>query len=536
MIENQAAFEALTAPVRTIGAHLSVHDGSTLTHTFTGADALKSFTVDRAGAGRFFGFGFCQRLNFKLVDVARALEISAGNQVDVAYYAGGSSVSPYPSFYVSEVHRDENTNGLSITAYDAVKGAEEQTVGELAISAPYTLLQFAASCAQALGLSLDVDRAEVEAWDIEYPEGANFGGGETLREALDDIAEATQTVYYANAAGALAFVRISPDAEAVLNIGRADYMKASAKTNRRLAAIMSTTELGDNVVADTGQEGTTAYLRDNAFLSLREDLGELLEGFIEQVGGLTVGQYSMDWRGNYLLELGDCFTFTTKDGEELQSFFLDDKATYNGGYRQSSGWEYEDEDETEGNASNLGDRLRQTFARVDKANRQIDLLASEQTAQGEQLAALQINTGSISATVSSLQSATNAALQGQASDIAQLRQTVAASMTSEAVDLRITQALEGGVSSVTTETGFTFNADGLSISRSGSEMQTTVNEDGLRISRSGEEVLRADNEGVKAEDLHATTYLIIGENSRFEDFTDGGTPKTGCFWIGATSA
>ena len=67
-------------------------------------------------------------------------------------------------------------------------------------------------------------------------------------------------------------------------------------------------------------------------------------------------------------------------------------------------------------------------------------------------------------------------------------------------------------------------------------MQTTVNEDGLRISRSGEEVLRADNEGVKAEDLHATTYLIIGQNSRFEDYEKDGQPRTGCFWVGSTNA
>ena len=39
----------------------------------------------------------------------------------------------------------------------------------------------------------------------------------------------------------------------------------------------------------------------------------------------------------------------------------------------------------------------------------------------------------------------------------------------------------------------------------------------------------ADNLGVKAEDLHATTYLIIGNNSRLEDYN---TNRTGCFWIG----
>ena len=51
----------------------------------------------------------------------------------------------------------------------------------------------------------------------------------------------------------------------------------------------------------------------------------------------------------------------------------------------------------------------------------------------------------------------------------------------------------------------------------------------MTVHRGNEEVLTANNEGVKAEDLHATTYLIIGNNSRFEDFKND---RSACFWIG----
>ena len=63
-------------------------------------------------------------------------------------------------------------------------------------------------------------------------------------------------------------------------------------------------------------------------------------------------------------------------------------------------------------------------------------------------------------------------------------------------------------------------------------MKTTITEDGMTVYRNDEAVLTADNQGVKAEDLHATTYLIIGANSRFEDY---GTNRTGCVWIGGNS-
>ena len=536
MIDNTAAQAELNKQVRTIKAKVELYNGSTLLNTFMDSDHIKEFSVKRAGVGRFFGYGVCGKLSLKLIDVSRALNVAAGNSCKVYYGASNDFLSPYSAFTVTEVNRDENTNELSITAYDALYDAGAHTVSELQLTDGYTIAEFATACASLLGLGVAIDSAASDVFATSYPTGANFGGNETIREALDDAAEATQTIYFINASNALTFKRLDKSGAPAIAITKEGYYTLSAKTNRRLTGICSATELGDNVTAELSESGTIEYLRDNAFLSLREDVASLLDNALAAVGGLTIGQFTAKWRGNYLLEIGDKVTFTTKDGKTLTSYILDDTASYDGAYSQATSWQYDDTEQTESNPTNLGDKLNQTFARVDKANRQIDILASEQTAQGEQIAALQINTGSISATVSSLQSATDAALQGQASDIAQLRETVAASMTSEDVELRITQALEDGVSSVTTETGFKFNSDGLSISRSGSEMETLVNEDGLRISRSGDEVLRADNEGVKAEDLHATTYLIIGENSRFEDFTDGGTPKTGCFWIGATSA
>lgn len=86
----------------------------------------------------------------------------------------------------------------------------------------------------------------------------------------------------------------------------------------------------------------------------------------------------------------------------------------------------------------------------------------------------------------------------------------------------------GDIDSVTTSTGFTFDADGLKVEKSGSEMSTQITEDGMKVYRNDEEMLTANNQGVNAVNLHATTYLIVGYNSRFEDMGN----RTGCFWIG----
>ena len=102
-------------------------------------------------------------------------------------------------------------------------------------------------------------------------------------------------------------------------------------------------------------------------------------------------------------------------------------------------------------------------------------------------------------------------------------------MTAEELKLEIKKEIDNGVSKVETTTGFTFNEEGLTVNKSGSEIKTLITEDGMTVYKNNEAVLRANNTGVDAMNLRATTYLIIGNNSRFEDYD---TNRTGCFFIG----
>ena len=63
-------------------------------------------------------------------------------------------------------------------------------------------------------------------------------------------------------------------------------------------------------------------------------------------------------------------------------------------------------------------------------------------------------------------------------------------------------------------------------------MSTIIDEDGMDVKYNDEERLIANSEGVDAYNLHARTYLIVGANSRFEDYDKDGEAQTGCFWIG----
>ena len=543
MINDSTALSQLNSDVRQITARVYVYEGaSTRKYTFKASDNLQGFTVERIGQGKFFGYGICQKVNVKVRDLNRQFTITTDNELlpvwDVRVGGNNQSLFRYPRFKVSEVHRDENTNALSITAYDALYGATKRTVSELTLAAPYTIKDFIQACAQLLGLNgyTTIGIGEDETcFDTSYPEGANFEGTETIREALDAAAEATQTIYYINESRKLCFKRLSVSGAPVFTINKDIYFTLSSKTNKRLGTIVSATELGDNLSASTTESGSTQFVRNNPFWDNREDRATLLDNALAAVGGLTLNQFESDWRGNYLLEIGDKIALITKDGSQAFSFVLDDTITYIGGLQEQTRWSYENEEnENDINSapSNLGDSIKQTYAKVDKVNKEIEIVASQADENTDAIAALRINVNSINATVQNQQQQINESVDSLNSDIDSLTTEIAsARLESQQAILEFRQEIEqDGIDKVTTSTGFTFNEEGMTVEKSGREMKTTITEDGMTVYRSGESVLQANNEGVKAKNLHANTYLIIGNNSRFEDYKYN---RTGCFWIGS---
>ena len=484
----------INAPARQIRARVELYNGSTLTQIFSYADALKEFTIERVGdESKFVGFGVCQKLVVKLIDINRQIEITDANTLEVAFGVESDYIYTLPFFKVAEVQRDETTNELSITAYDAINSASVHYVAELTLpEGERTIRDYAVACANLLGVPFKLEGVQDNAFDLVCVPYANFEGTESVRDALNAIAEATQTIYFINSNWELVFKRLDIDGSAALTIDKEKYFTLESRTNRRLAAICSATELGDNVTATMAQSGTTQYIRDNPFWELRDDVGELVENALAIVGGLTINQFDCAWRGNFLLEIGDKIDLVTKDGETVTAYVLNDTLSYNGFFAGQTQWSYTNNDEeTASNPSTLGEALKQTFARVDKVNKQIDLVVSERENDKEQLTQIQ--------------------------------------QTTDEVNIFVKQIEENGVDKVVTGAGYKFDADGLTVSKEGSEMSTQITEDGMTVYRDNTEVLTADNKGVKAANLHATTYLIIGKNSRFEDYKGS---RTACFWIG----
>ena len=531
---KQNIVDSVNASVRHIKGRVELYKGSTLVQIFSASDHLKSFKVEKIGEeGKFFGFGVTQKLTVSLIDKDRALNITQDHSLEVAFGADSDYVYSTPIFMVETVERDENTNELTITAYDGLYKMPKHTVSELQIRAPYSIKEFAIACATLIGYALILPEDETM-FNTVYEEGGNFEGTETIREVLNDIAEVTQTVFYIDRDWNVIFRELDRNGQADLTIPKDKYFTLKADAPTTIAGIAHVTELGDNVEAVVLEEdaGRTVvqYVRENPFWEMHEDLGPLLQWIADRISGFTMNGFELSWRGNYLVEIGDKIDIECKDGSYLTTYVLNDAIHFDGGMKQSHHWHYESREmETENNPANLGEALNKTFAKVDKANKRIEMVASETTANSEAISAIQINTDNINASVKQLEEVTTNAFDGINEELATLTNKVEATMTAEDVRIEISSVLENGVNKVETTTGFTFNEEGLTVSKSGSDITTTITEDGMTVYREDEAVLVADNEGVKAEDLHATTYLIIGTHSRFEDYGDD---RTGCFWLG----
>lgn len=617
----------LGLPARRIDARVELYYCSTLQNddynrilldTYTNEDALQEFKVERmADDGKFFGFGVCQKLTVKLRDKDRQINIEKGQVLEVSYGVEDSYTYPCPLFQVEEVSRDEANNNLTITAYDFLYKAGEHRVDELGSIAPYTIRSFVMQCASILNLPVKFTTDE-PAFDLSFPNGANFDGSETLREALNAVADATQTIFFVDWDWRLTFKRIDTT-NPVIHVDKTKYFELKNKSDRTLTTLWHVTELGDNLRATTGAPGVEQFIRNNPFWDMREDVDTLLTEALDKVAGMTISQFDISWRGNFALEIGDRFSIEAKDGSILYGHVLNDTLIYNGGLREQTFWNYTEHNaETASNPVNLGEALKQTFAKVDKANKEITLFVSETTKSlddmsetieekaaeikmttdaitqrveateksisdtneyisekiaeinlttdgitqrveqtektvGEtstQVGELEVRADGIAAEVSSTKETLGSEIDDANSTIEDLKKSlgesvdnineslvtlstqVSASMSSEEIRFAIETALSDGVNSVSTTTGYTFDNEGLTIAKTGSEMTTQITEDGMTVYRGAEGVLVANNEGVHAEDLRATTYLIIGDRSRFENFERNGSIRTGCFWIG----
>lgn len=194
---------------------------------------------------------------------------------------------------------------------------------------------------------------------------------------------------------------------------------------------------------------------------------------------------------------------------------------------------------------------RRVQSRIDQAEGIIKQLVEETTENSKKITKHEQDIDKITNTVSTNTTNINNNYQeiinklgdkAQKDDVISLENKVETIQNDTEYAIKVSEDIQvNGVSKVKTETGYTFDNDGLKIEKTNAKTKSKLNEAGLEINdatgSSEESLLFAGYDEkigetiVKSKNMTVEKYLTVGTYSRIEDYEEG----TGVFWIGGNS-
>lgn len=288
----------------------------------------------------------------------------------------------------------------------------------------------------------------------------------------------------------------------------------------------------ENDIGAVVGEGTNLYVVEDNFLVYGkgpEALSEICTRLYNKISGIYYRPFNAVLQGNPCIEVGDDLVIHTKN-MDVQSYVLE--RTIKGIQSLKDTFDAKGVYEYEYKGNSIQKEIRRLKGKSNVLERTVEetketITDVENGLQAEIVQNTQTISQTISETNKKLEDETNALKSSQSSIEQRLDQVT---IDFKEKTTRIDE--QGQEIEDLKKTSYKFGTEDLTIEKSGSDLKTRINEDGMRVYKGEEEVLRANNAGVDARNLHATTYLIVGKNSRFEDYDNG--KRTGCFWIGGS--
>lgn len=411
--------------------------------------------------------------------------------------AGGESATrDFGTFIVKDAEYSDDYNSIKLTCYDLMLYAMTPYKPFIDFTQGETLGEYLADIAERLSIPY-TDKTFTNSTVLV--DGEKYDQQYTFRDVLTEIAQmAGGTIAIKNDALEVLYpadtgLTITPDNLKSITIGK-QYGAVNS-------VVLARTPQEDNLYkTEDGAEDIIEIKIDNNQIadSHRDDF---IDGIYGALHGLTYYPCEISSFGMGFFDVCDQFAVATLDGTVFSTIYLGGTIEITQGITETVKVEAPADSETDYSAASPTDRtLNQTILRVNKQDQTISALVTTTTNRFNEI-------------------------EGKTEE---LTQKVEATMTAEDVRIEIIQAISG-IDEVTTATGYTFNANGLRISKTGEEMENLLDNTGMYVNRGSENILTANNEGVTAINLHAKQYLIIGTNSRLEDY---GGNRTACFWIG----
>lgn len=543
---------------------LVLPDGTEIASGAGTVNALQNVKITQrvnAGEELTLGSACANMLEATIITPQGGLNIAAGTEVTL-YKEDDEGNRTKVGLFTMEKPSRPSANTYKVVAYDRMSWLDKDLTQWLAglNQWPYSLLSFAHMVCEACGLHL----VTTEIPNGEFPVREFAAGAITGRKLMQWAGEACGRFCRVNSDGNVEFAWYTPK-DITIDTGGGNYaLFDSVRYEDYQVAPIEKVQIRWTE-ADVGAiygSGDNAYIITGNCL-LNADLQESLQAAAQEIyNGLQGVSYTpckVRVVANTRIQAGDILELKDRNGNifpiyvmtKIQSGQTDTLECTGSANRNTTtvannsqiislnrrvleihagieGLKFTNK-EMEGRLTAAETEIAQNTSEIllnaNSTSGQIQNIRESLATTDERIGDLAVRQNEIAASVEH----TTTRLDETNDTVSAFEQRVEATMTEDAVNLLISKSKEEGAQKVVTSTGYTFDENGFTVEKSGREMKTQITEDGMTVYKNGVAVLTADNTGVDAVNLHASTYLVLGNRSRFENY---GTNRTGCFWIG----
>lgn len=477
-------------------------------------------------------FGKCESSELKF-KIANTVDTLKDKSINVSMILDGLTNSPFVigKYKVYSDTVSGNRNYRNIIAYDDmyyILNADITSWYET-IGFPVTLKQFRDSLFSFLGvvqeeIALINDDILLE----KTIEAVSLKG----KDIIPYICELNGVFGHIGRDGLFKYISLSKNVNETVSMD--DYSSASYDDfeTSPITGVQIRQEDGD-IGVSVGTDENKYIVQGNVLVYGKDidELTDIAQKIFEKIAAVIYVPFNVVKIGNPCMEVGDRVLISVRD-KDIESYILERKLYGIQSLRDE--YEARGKEKVEDLDISLDEEIKQLKGKSNVLTRTIEETKSEVSNLEESTSSMVQQTSSeLNASIKSLEDNMKSSDDATSAELEVIRKQLDVSVTSDELSLEFQKERESGADKVLTSTGYSFDENGMKISKSDSEMATMITDNGMTVSRSGEDVLTANSEGVDAYNLHAKTYLIIGNTSRFEDYyNEDGELRTGCFWIG----
>lgn len=515
--------------------------------TISSSDYLQKIMIDDACItnGTIVGSIYAKSITFDALNVYDLTDKEIQAQIGVIYSDNSTEYIKMGKYTIQEETNEKTAKNGQYRGLDNLRLLDKEYICGINDFTNTTIKDFLVDICSQLNLTLGTTSFTNDALPVA---GNPFTNKETCRTVLKSILKCS-----------LNFAVIDVDTESLVirwlddevseTFTKDDYdslEKNNVYSSINSLIIRDSAVSGENVVRQDeesiSQIGENQFIiEDNYFLYTEELRNLAIDAIWEKIKGFTYVDCKVTTSlGRPYLKVGQKISIEDDNGNFFETYILKHQFTYDGTfYSIIESPALTKEEEQRKNSTDIKTRFRNTEISVDKINGKIVSIVEEQNDTTSKVNQTIVDLDGTKSTISNITTKINNDYYNKEQidninisteqTVEQIKKTIETNTT--ATNLQITflqEQLSNGVTKVITETGYKFDKDGLSISKSGEAMRSLLDNDGLVVFRDNVEMLTVRSNGVETENLKVRTYFTIGQYTRVEDYKNG----TGFFHIG----